>query len=168
MKYLIIILLLASCYSQKKATEQFNKAALNYPEIPATFCANEFPVKDSVIKDTVITTDTVLIQSGITEDTIIVKVKDTLRVTIIRELPGKVITNTIHIRDTIIRENTAALKSCEIDKSKAIGLLVKKTDEAEKYKGQAKKRGLFMWGLLALIAAYIGLRIYLRTKKIIK
>lgn len=169
MKYLLLILIfiLASCYSERKAKSQFAKSVVAYPKIGSDYCANEFPVKDSVIKDTLITTDTVIIQGGITEDTIIVKVNDTVRITIIRELPGKVITNTVHIRDTIIRENTAALKSCEIDKSSLTDLLVLQTADTKKFKGKATTRGYIMWGLVLLLVSIIGLNIYLKTRKII-
>lgn len=168
MRYFLLILLFTGCYSSKKAKLQFNKAALNYPEIPAAYCANEFPVRDSVIKDTVTTTDTVLIQGSITEDTLIVRVNDTVRITIIRDLPGKVITNTVHIRDTIIRENTAALKSCEIDKSKLITLTEAQAADIKKYKGRAKTKGFIMWGLIALIILVIGANVWLKSKKLFK
>lgn len=167
-KYLFLILILTGCYSERKAKDQFSKAVVAYPKLPAEYCSTTFPVKDSIIKDTVTTTDTVLMQGGIIEDTIIVKVNDTVRITIIRELPGKIITNTVHIRDTIIRENTAALKLCEIDKSTLTDLLTKQTEQTEKYEGRAKKRGWIMWGLIALIVAVVGLNIYLKAKKIIK
>lgn len=166
MKYLLLILLLSSCYSERKAKNQFSKAAIAYPKIPAEFCADEFPVKDSVIKDTVITTDTLYIEG--LADTVMIQDFDTVRITITKTLPAKVITNTVHIRDTIIKTNTAEIAACEIDKSKLTGLLVSKTDEADKYKVQAKRRGQFMWSLIAILIAYIGLKIYLRTKKIIK
>lgn len=165
-RYLLLILLFCGCFSERKANKQFAKAVVAFPKIGAEFCANEFPVKDSIIKDTVLTTDTILIQGGVIEDTVIVN--DTVRITIVKTLPAKVITNTVHIRDTIIRENTAALKSCEIDKSKTIDLLVKKTDEANKYKGQARTRGWWLWGLIAFLILVIGLNVYLRTKKIVK
>lgn len=168
MKYLLLILILTGCYSERKAKNQFAKAVVAYPKIPAEYCANEFPVKDSVIRDTTKTTDTVLIQGGITEDTLIIRVNDTVRITIIRELPGKIITNTIRITDTIIRENTAALRLCEIDKSQLTDLLTKKTTEADKYKAQAKKRGWFLWGLIALLVTVIGLNVWLRSRNILK
>lgn len=164
MRYWLIILLLTGCYTERKAKEQFSKAAVAYPAIPAAYCATEFPVKDSVIKDTLLTTDTIFIQGGITEDTVIIN--DTVRITVIKTLPGKVITNTIHITDTIIRENTAAIKSCEIDKSKTIDLLVKKTSEADKYKGKSTTRGYIMWGLVLLLVSIIGLNIYLKSKNV--
>jgi hypothetical protein len=165
MKYLVLIILLffCGCYSERKAKSQFAKAAIAYPKLPAEYCAIIYPIKDSIIKDTVLTTDTVLVQGQDITDTIF---GDTIRITTIRYLPGKIITNTIHVTDTIIRENTAALKLCEFDKSIALGLLKEKTAEAAKYKRQAKIRGWIMWGLIAFIIAIIGLNIYLRANKI--
>lgn len=165
--FVYLIFGLFGCYTERKAKNQFAKAVVAYPKISAEYCANEFPVKDSLITDTLRTSDTILIQGGIKEDTIIMRVNDTVRITIIRELPGKVITNTVHIRDTIIRENTAALKSCEIDKSRLIALTEQQAAQIKKYKGQSTTRGYIMWGLVALIVAVVGLNIYLRSKKII-
>lgn len=167
--WFIFLLFLTSCNSLKKAQKDVARVAITHKEVLVGFCADEFPVKDSIIKDTVTTTDTVLIQGGVIEDTVLIN--DTVRITIVKTLPAKVITNTVHIRDTIIKEGgktAAQLRSCEIDKSKTIDLLVKKTAESDKYKGQAKKRGWIMWGLILLIALVVGLNIYLRTKKIIK
>jgi len=62
------------------------------------------------------------------------------------------------IHDTV--ENTAAIKACQIDNSTMTDLLSAKTKEADKYKGQSKKRGLYMWGLLALIIVYCGWKVY--------
>lgn len=166
-KYVLLILILTGCYTERKAKNQFAKAVVAYPKISAEYCANEFPVKDSTIRDTLITSDTVFIQGGITEDTIIMRVNDTVRITIIRELPGKVITNTIHVTDTIFQTNTAALELCEINRRQLTDLLTNTTADRDKYKGQAKKRGWIMWSLIALIVAVIGLNIYLKSKKIL-
>lgn len=154
------------CYGEKKARQQFAKAAVAYPEIPAEYCANEFPVKDSVIRDTTTISDT-LIVTGLS-DTVFIQDFDTVRMIITKTLPGKIITNTVHITDTIIRENTASVKACEIDKSKLTGLLEKKTGESDRWQGKYKKTSWIMWGLIALIISIIGLNIYLRSKKIIK
>ena len=42
-KYLLIVLLLASCYSEKKATQQINKAAVSYPVVLARKARDLFP-----------------------------------------------------------------------------------------------------------------------------
>jgi len=159
---LAVIIALSGCYGERKAREQFAKAAIAYPEIPAAYCANEFPVKDSVIRDTTLTFDTLFIEG--LSDTVFVQDFDTVRMTITKTLPGKVITNTVHIIDTIIRENTASVAACEIERSKLIGVIAGITKERDEYKGRAQKRGWIMWGLALLIAVIVGLNIYKRIK----
>lgn len=163
-KYIFICIVLLGCYSERKAKQQFSKAVVAYPKIPADYCANQFPVKDSLITDTLLTTDTLYLEQ--LSDTVIVQGFDTVRIYITKTLPAKVITNTIHIRDTIYKTNTAALETCEIDKSILTGLLKDKTIEADKYHNQANKRGWIMWGLILLIIGAIGMRIYMKSKKI--
>jgi hypothetical protein len=45
MKYLPILFLLFGCYTQKKATNQVNKAQLSYPNILAQKCKDLYPCK---------------------------------------------------------------------------------------------------------------------------
>ncbi len=52
MKYLLIILLLTGCYTQKKATEQVNKANDKYPAIVAKLARDKYPCKDLLKPDT--------------------------------------------------------------------------------------------------------------------
>lgn len=167
-KYLLLfsVLIVTSCYTEQKARQQFSKAAIAYPKLPADYCANEFPIRDSITTDTVLTTDTLFIEGQDLTDT--VTVNDTVRITIIKTLPGRVITNTVHIRDTIIRENTAALAACKIDNSNMTSLLVKQTAQTDKYKGQAGKRGWIMWSLILLIIVYSGWKVYGMFKPKIK
>lgn len=164
MKYLLLILILTGCYSEKKARQQFDKAATSFPKIPAEYCADEFPIREETIRDTLRTTDT-LYSDMVIYDTIMVQDFDTIRMYITKTLPGKVVTNTIRITDTIIRENTADLKLCVIDKSTLTDLLSKKTAEADKYKGRAKTRGLISLGLLLFILIVTALNIYLKARK---
>jgi len=70
------------------------------------------------------------------------------------------------IHDTV--ENKAALKACQIDNSTMTDLLAQRTAEVEKYKGQAKKRGYIMWGLLLAILLVIGFKVYNSFKPKIK
>jgi len=163
---ILVTILTSSCYNQRKAKSQFSRAAIAYPKLPADYCATTFPVKDSTIRDTLITTDTVLVTGQDITDT--VRSFDTIRITTVRYLPGKVITNTFHITDTIYQENTAALKACQIDNSTMTDLLAKRTNEVEKYKGRAQKRGYIMWGLLLLIALVVGWKVYSSLKPKIK
>jgi len=203
MKYLIFILFLCGCYTEKKATEQFNKAALNYPKLPADYCANEFPIIantdsaeyknsksiiDSLVNqlknDSLITDEERLqliseiekVRSLIVEPKNCDSLSSAIYKLVEREKSrgdklqiaynNLVIAsgNLKPIHDTII--NDALLRSCEIDKSKTIDLLVKKTAEADKYKGQAKKRLWIILGLLVFILIVTGLNIYIKSNKI--
>lgn len=164
---LFVLLFFSGCYSERKAKDQFSKAAIAYPAIPAEYCATAFPVKDSIIKgDSIISFDTLYIEGGIVTDTVIDK--DTVRITTTKTLPAKIITNTVHIRDTLIQENTAKIKACEIDKNKMIGLLEKKTSESESWQAKAKKRGKIMWLLILIIIGLGAWKIYSKFKVPIK
>lgn len=163
MRYLFIILIIVfilmlfiGCFSEKKAQQQFAKAAVAFPKISANYCAFYFPSRDSLIKgDSVLVFDTLYDMSVLTDT---LYNKDT--VTIIKTLPGKVITKTIHLIDTVYRENTAKIKACEIDKSKLIELLQKKTHEADTWEGKAKTRFYIMWSLILLLVGFLGYKIY--------
>jgi PBP1b-binding outer membrane lipoprotein LpoB len=163
--FVLLVLLLAmivffftNCYNQKKAQQQFAKAAINYPKIPADYCALNFPVRDSIIRgDTVTTLDTMYIDQ-IRTDTLMNELNDT--VYIVTTLPAKIVTKIISRTDTVFKENTANLKSCQLDNSNLIQLLRNKTSELDNWKGKAQKRGWIMWGLIILIAAVIGLRVW--------
>lgn len=168
MKYGIIILsfILFGCYNQKKATTQFGKAVITYPIIGASYCANEFPVKDSTITDTLITTDTLYVEP-LPADTVMIQDFDTVRIYITKTLPAKIITNTVQIRDTIYQTNTAALKLCEINRNQLTDLLIKTTAERDDFKAKAKKRGAIMWSTFGLIFLILGLTFYLKSKKVL-
>ena len=162
MKYsLILLVLLCGCYSEKKAHNQFAKAAVAYPKIPAEYCANTFPVKDTILPgETISTFDTLYIEGENTRDTVMFQDFDTVRVFITKTLPAKIITNTIHIRDTIIRENTAKVKACEISNDILLGLLNKKTAD---YDGLKHRKDIWMWIAIGLMAI-IGVRLFMKYK----
>ena len=52
MRYLILIFLLSSCYSSKRAVQDIVKAQSAYPDKVAEACSNYYPTKDSVIRET--------------------------------------------------------------------------------------------------------------------
>ncbi len=52
MKYLLIILLFTGCYTQKKATDQVNKANDKFPAIVAKLARDKYPCKDLLKPDT--------------------------------------------------------------------------------------------------------------------
>ena len=61
MRYLLIALLLCGCYTQKKATEQVNKANDKFPEVVAKLARDKYPCTDLLKPDTaVIWKDTIV------------------------------------------------------------------------------------------------------------
>ena len=156
------------CYNQRKATNQFSKAVVAYPKIGADYCGDAYPVPDSIIKgDSVFTTDTVTYFEQLS-DTVMIQDFDTVRVYITKTLPAKIITNTIHTIDTIIKEGggtLAKLTSCQIDNSRMTGLLVTVTADRDKFKAQAKKWGWMFWGLVFLVVGAIGMKLYTKVRK---
>lgn len=160
---LIMVLLAAfcGCYSEKKANIQHGKAVATYPKIGAQFCAITYPCKDSVIihgKDS-IQVDTLWGEGEVIIDT--VKTFDTIRITKVVQLPGKVITKIITRIDTIYREDVAKLKVCDIERGQAIALLDKKTIESDKWRKIAKQR---FWIIVGLGLA-IGVGLYFKFAK---
>jgi len=162
---LLFVMTLGGCYNQRKATVQHGKAVATFPAIGADYCSRIYPCKDSVLKgDSVIMYDTLW---GNTIDTITeVKVfEDTVTIIKTVQLPGKVVTKTITITDTMRVTNTAALDLCSIERLSAITQLEKRTAEYDDMKSKRnkwRKSSFITWGILAL--GLIGF-IYRKTKK---
>ena len=165
----ILLIGLVSCYTEKKAKQQFNKAVLSYPRIPLDYCAAEFPDKpDSVIVYET-KTDTLweLIQFYDTTST-----NDTIRIT---DHKTKVVTKTIWRDSIIYRENKAEqerlnlmLVNCQDNNNVLVGKLDEKDKLIAEWKGKARKKGWMFWGLILLIIGAVGTRIYLKSKSILK
>lgn len=157
MKYLILIILLTGCFTEKKAKQQFSKINITYPEIPISYCADKFGGKDTVIVgDTLIRTDTIYEQTEGRSDTVLRN--DTVIIT--RTLPSTVITKTIVRTDTVRTENKAAIALCELNNRKMTDLLVKQTSMTDNWKKKAKTRFYVMWALILVIVGWIASRIY--------
>ena len=161
----ILLIGLSSCYNQKKATTQFNKAVLSYPKIPLDYCAAQFPDKpDSVIVYET-KTDTLweLLQFYDTTST-----NDTIRIT---DHKTKVVTKTIWRDSIIYRENRAeqerlqlGLLACQTNNG--ITLVKNATLERElsEWKKKAKTRWLWIALLIGGAAAYTGFKIFKTVK----
>lgn len=161
----LVAVLLSSCYSKRKATSQFSRAAVAYPELPADYCAKTYPVKDSLIKgDTIVVTDTIYTGGNVSFDTTIVM--DTKYITKTIQLPGTKIIERIYKTDTVFRENKAALDLCAIERRNALQLATDKTKEADKWRKIAKKR---FWIILAMGASMaLGIFAMVRRKVVKK
>lgn len=156
----LVASLLQGCYTQQKAKNQFGKAAITYPEIPARYCATTYPAKEVLIKgkDSLLI-DTIYTGTGEFITDTIVK-NDTIFYHTVERLPGTVITKTIARVDTAYIENTAALALCDIERGKAIGLLDKKTIEADRWRAIAKKRFWIIVGLGLILMISFAWKIY--------
>jgi len=155
---LFLIMLLISCNPSKKAQRELEKAKSilsgNIVEA-ARFCRDKFPDKTEYIKgDSVVIFDTLYV-GEVVFDTL--ETKDTVIIT--KNLPGKVITKTIRITDTIKIEDRAKLIAANADLNDKIGeVAVLKNDVSElkknvaEWKEKAKKR----WWLWVVIVALIG------------
>lgn len=160
-KYLVFLLLLASCANPKKLHRMMD----NLPEATAKECADRYPIKETI--DTIQITDTELLEAYEREyagmyamiDSLINTKCDTVYkdkiIEIIKNIPGKPQIKVI----TKIQENTAKqqviIDSCQ----KMSSLLHKKLDsiskqltatqeKCQKYKGQ---RDWLFWLVMALL-----------------
>lgn len=57
MKYLLLIVLLTGCYNQRKAQQQFSRAATFDQKIGSDYCAAQFPSTSTTVHDTLRTSD---------------------------------------------------------------------------------------------------------------
>ena len=154
----MIIGCLSSCLTTQKA-----KDYLKEKDKLAEICAETYPVKEVFIKgDSVTVLDTLYVGENVF-DTLYYTIKDTVTRVITKTLPAKVITKTIHVTDTIVKENTARIEDFNIQlRNKEIENGILKADR-DNWKSKAKQR--FWWLLIAIGA--MGAYTILKIKKIL-
>ena len=154
----MIVGCLSSCLTTQKA-----KDFLKEKDKLAEICAETYPVKEVFIKgDSVTVLDTLYVGENLF-DTLYYTIKDTVTRVITKTLPAKIITKTIHVTDTIVKENTARIEDFNIQlRNKEIENGILKADR-DNWKSKAKQR--FWWFLIAVGA--IGAYTILKIKKII-
>lgn len=161
-------ILLYGCYTKQKATSQFSRAAVAYPELPAGYCATVYPVRDSIIKgkDSLVF-DTIYTGGEIEYDTVYSVRLDTVFVTINSiYLPKKTIRERIIRTDTVYKENTAALDLCNIERRNAVLNETRALAESDKWRKIAKKRFWVIMGMGAGIA--LGVFALIRKRAVSK
>lgn len=154
--FIAIIFLIGafSCNPLKKAQQTFDA---NKPAA-AEYCADRFPVKDSLIKgDTLVTTDTLYVKEY---DTIV----DTIKLK--SYYPTKYITKTIRITDTVIRRDNAReqvlanqVRQCNDVQIELIEKNTRLSEQVDEMKGKRDKWRTRFFILLGLTIAYVGLRV---------
>lgn len=160
-KLLAIVLLFCSCNAVKKAVKTFD----DNPPAAALYCADRFPVRDTVIKgDTVTTTDTVTNMLFFSDTT---KVLDTIRITITKPVT---ITRTRTVIDTIVRENTARVAVMQNQVAACHETVGKRDAEITKlkadYNSMKGKRDRWRW-LFWLMVGAAGAYVFLKIRKLI-
>ena len=150
------------CATQRKAEKFYDK----HPEKLAEKCATEFPVKDSIIKG-----DSVVLFDTLWETFTDTLISEPQVVTEIKTVP-KIVTKTVVVRDTIIRENTAkvAVLSSQIAKlNEANRVLSEKThelsQERDTFKHEMNKWRLRFFLLLFGVTILYGFKVK-TTKKL--
>lgn len=164
-KYLLLLTLLSSCYTARVAKKDFAKASIAYPAIAAEYCAVTFPIKERVIqgKDS-LRLDTIYSEGDTYYDTLYSFRKDTVYIT--RYLPGKTIRETFYRVDTVYQQETAMLHALQLQVRDALTLSVANAKSSNEWKEKARKRFWTIVGLGALVAIYIGFKIYKSVRKL--
>ena len=164
MKYLIIVLLLTSCVTPKKAVDVLSRPK-NEP-VAAAFCSLKYPVRDSIIKgDSVVRFDTLwetYTDTLISEPQVVVETR----------IVPKTVTKTVVVRDTIIRENTAKVSVLNRQISVLYDTnynltkrLEKATTERDGYREQRDDWRKKAWLLLVIVCILYALKVKM-TKKL--
>lgn len=148
-KYILIALILCSCYTPQKARKQFSRAVVYDPVIGTEYCAEKFPeTPPKIIKgDSVVVRDTIQ-QVGTTRiDTVFVAGKP-IEVTKTIILPGQIITNTIVRVDTFERDSPklqAELALSRINERAAVAGWNAETKDRKEKQAQRNR-----WRLIAI------------------
>lgn len=155
-----MIALLMSCSPVKKAIKTFD----DNRQDAAEYCADRFPVRDSIIKgDTVTTVDTSYDMLFITDT---VRALDTIRITITKPVT---VTKTKIITDTVIRENMAAIEACEGREDELNGrlsVIIAENENLQAFKRSMKGKVHIPWWWL-VVATGVGYAGF-RFRKILK
>lgn len=151
-----IALIVTSCATQKKATGYFNNHSLQAAE----YCANAFPVRDSIIYNPgqiVHKLDTQYLPGDSVPCPPAVGQVET-KLIYVKCPPTKIITDSVFIHDTttVIRENMAKVSAMQQQNA----VLTNEFEKAKPWKGRA----IWTWVILAVL---IGSGIVLRVKSII-
>lgn len=152
----VAAIFLYSCNPVKKAVNTFDK----YPNAAALYCSIKFPAKDSTIKgDTVTKTDTIV--NVITDSVSVDCPPDQPKIITITKAcpPGKTITVTKVVTDTIIRRDIAKETVLSNSLTESQTTVTKLQGKYEGMKDKRDRWRLWFWILLGAAGAYTALKI---------
>lgn len=164
---LLIAVAIVGCYTQKKATEQTQKALIKYPEVVANIARTAFPCVTTK-SDTIVTSkdSIVFIECPETPDNPAPEyIRDTVTNTITKYVKGA--TQFYKVPVTLpIRTITVIQK---VKDSAEIYLLTKEVNRLKTYGEKAdrkihKRNNVILWLIIALLVSLFGN--YLQLKKI--
>lgn len=156
-----LVIILVSCNTEKRSLEKTQLYLFKHPDFSAGYCAEQFPVKDSVL----VKYDTVLDLGEFVD----VVPNDTVRkdsLIYITKTVTKTIYKTIHKDSIIIRRDYAkekelqlALSDCMINNNTLLENYNKQVALVETWKGRAKKRFWLIFALIGGAVVYTGMRV---------
>lgn len=148
MKYLLIVILFIGCNPVKKAL----KVAEDNPADFAKFCADAFPVKDTVITKDSIWYDTIYLENEVDPIVTVETIRDTVYKTI--KLPGTTyfVTKTVTKDSLVIRRDIAKETTLQ---QKVDDLIIVNADCIGDRDKARQKRDWWMWIAIALGAAWV-------------
>ena len=155
----VILIWFTSCMTVDKA-----KQVLKKKDALAAICATEYPVKTEYIKgDSVITFDTIYTGGELIIDTVVNYSKDTVIIT--KTIPvTKVISKTVHVVDTVVKENTAAVEAAKVALNKCDAkysqLYLKHEALTAKLNHVKNVRSTYLWLLLLVTGLLFRKPIY--------
>ena len=156
---LAMLIGMSSCYTERTAQRQVDKAHHKYPLISAKFCADKYAPVDSVSVVTEYITGKDIIHTDTIVETEIVA--DTITVT-------KYITKSSRITDTVrdtkyvVQENKAAVKLLQSENSQLTSKNIVLGSRLSVWRYWA----LAGWGLLLLLVLWKIIRAYLKFRKL--
>jgi len=164
MKYLAFLLLLAGCYTQKKAVKQADKALREHPQVVGERFRKEFPCVtgrvdtvveyESIMRDTIIEIIDTKIDTIENSDTVILFKTIEKKIT----LPGKTVTITKSIKDSAeVWQCQLLLEESTLQKNALIEDIDKRDKQINKLKSW---RRWLIWPYIIFIAYFILARVF--------
>lgn len=158
-----LVITLAGCNTEKRSLEKTQLYLFKHPDFSAGYCAEQYPVKDSVI----VKYDTVLdlgeyvdvVPSDTVRKDSFIYITNTVTKT-------KTVTKTIYKDSIIIRRDYArekelqlALSDCEVNNNTLLENYNKQVALVATWQGRAKKRFWLIFALIGGAVVYTGMRI---------